>query len=217
MKYKAAIFDLDGTLLNTIDDLTDAVNHTMEKFGFDTYTVAQVRKYVGNGVSQLIARCIPDGENNPKFADTLEEYRRYYSLNSEIKTKPYDGIIELINKLNDSGVSLAVVSNKIHEASVTLCRKYFPQIKTVNGERESEGVRRKPYPDMVLKTIEQLGIAPEECVYIGDSEVDIETADNVGINCISVLWGFRDRNYLEQKGGRFFVTDADELYREIVG
>lgn len=215
MKYKAAIFDLDGTLLDTLEDLADAVNHTMDEFGFERHTIAEVRAYVGNGVGQLIARCIPGGEKNPKFSDALEEYRRYYSLNSEIKTKPYDGIIELIEKLKKSGVNAAVVSNKIHAASVTLCRKYFPGIEAVNGEREAEGVRRKPYPDMVLKTIEQLGLTPDECVYIGDSEVDIETANNAGIDCISVLWGFRDRDYLEQKGGKRFVSSADELYHAI--
>lgn len=214
-KYKAVIFDLDGTLLDTLDDLMDALNHTMQKFGFPDRTRAETRKFVGNGVDRLIELAIPDGRNNPHYADAVREYRTFYAAHSELKTKPYDGVCELIRKLISERIGTAVVSNKIHEATVTLCKKYFPDIKNVCGERESEGIRRKPYPDTVFSVVKSLGFEPSECVYVGDSEVDILTAENAGMDCISVLWGFRDQDYLIEQGGKIFAANADELYNII--
>ena len=215
MNYKAAIFDLDGTLLDTLDDLWDAVNHTMDTYGFPRRTREEVRAFVGNGVERLLELAIPDGCADPHFADAVASYRAHYAQNSENKTRPYDGVIDLIHRLTDDGVAVSVVSNKPHGATVTLCAKYFPEIAVVCGEREAEGIRRKPYPDTVFKAVEDLGLMPADCVYIGDSEVDILTAKNAGMDCISVLWGFRDEDYLREEGGRVFVRTADELYAEL--
>ena len=216
MKYKAAIFDLDGTLLNTLEDLWSAVNHTMDKYGYPHRTIKEVRAFVGNGVDRLIMLCLPGGENDPNFEDAKREYRAYYAEHSEIKTKPYDGVIELIDKLEKAGIKTAVVSNKIHVATVELCKKYFPDIKTVCGERESEGIRRKPYPDTVIESAKALGVPIDETVYIGDSEVDIETSRRAGVDCISVLWGFRDRDFLEENGGKIFAEKPSDVYDIIV-
>lgn len=216
MNYKAAIFDLDGTLLDTLDDLWDAVNYTMNHYNFPRRTRNEVRSFVGNGVERLIELSVPDGRANPKFSEAVAVYRTHYAEHSENKTCPYDGVTELIQKLLSDGIACAVVSNKPHGATVTLCAKYFPEIAVVCGEREAEGIRRKPYPDTVFKAVEELGLPVGECVYIGDSEVDIKTAENAGMDCISVLWGFRDEEYLREMGGTVFVETADELYNAIV-
>lgn len=216
MKYKAAIFDLDGTLLDTLDDLWDAVNHTMDMYGFPRRTRDEVRSFVGNGVERLIELSVPEGLNNPKFTEAVASYRAYYAANSEHKTAPYAGVTGLIRKLLSDGIAVSVVSNKPHGSTVTLCAKYFPDIAVVCGEREAEGIRRKPYPDTVFKAVEDLGLQVTDCVYIGDSEVDIRTAANAGMDCISVLWGFRDEDCLREEGGTEFVRSADELYGAIV-
>ncbi|MGN1346955.1 MAG: HAD family hydrolase, partial [Eubacteriales bacterium] len=215
MKYKAAIFDLDGTLLDTLDDLWDAVNDTMDLFHFPRRTRDEVRAFVGNGVERLIELCVPDGRANPAFGEAVAYYRRHYAEISENKTRPYTGIPMLLRRLRDRGVAVAVVSNKMHEATVTLCAKYFPEISIACGEREAEGIRRKPYPDTVIKAAASLGCSIGDCVYIGDSEVDIQTARNAGMDCISVLWGFRDESYLRSVGGSVFVTSVEELYDRI--
>lgn len=218
MKYKAAIFDLDGTLLDTLDDLHAMVNHTMDAFSFPRRTREEVRKFVGNGVDKLIELSVPNGLDNPQYHDAIKECRTYYAANSEGRfTKPYDGILELIDKLNDAGIKVAVVSNKIHPATVKLCEKHFPSIKYAYGEREAEGIRRKPHPDMVYYAAERLGVELSECVYIGDSEVDVITSKNAGVDCISVLWGFRDRDMMEEYGATLFAENTDELYDMIVG
>ncbi len=218
MNYKAAIFDLDGTLLDTLDDLADAVNHTMDVYGFPRRTRDEVRAFVGNGVERLIELSIthPDARSHPQFDAIVADYRAYYAANSEHKTAPYDGVIALIHRLIADGIAVSVVSNKPHGATVTLCAKYFPEIAVVCGEREAEGIRRKPYPDTVFKAVGELGLDVKDCVYIGDSEVDIRTSANAGMDCISVLWGFRDENELREAGGRVFVRTADELYDAIV-
>ena len=216
MKYKAAIFDLDGTLLDTLDDLHAMVNHTMDVFSFPRRTREEVRCFVGNGVDKLIELSVPGGLENPQYSDAIKECRTYYAANSEGKfTKPYDGILELIDKLNDAGIKVAVVSNKIHPATVKLCEKHFPTIEHAYGEREAEGIRRKPHPDMVYYAAERLGVELSECVYIGDSEVDVITSKNAGVDCISVLWGFRDREMMEEYGATIFAENTDELFAMI--
>lgn len=214
-KYKAVIFDLDGTLLDTLDDLWDSVNHTMDVFSYPRRTREEVRRFVGNGVDRLIELCIPGEANDPNRDAAIAEYRRYYKDHSEIKTKAYEGVGDLIKKLIADGVKVAVVSNKIHVSTVELCGKYFPEIKNVCGEREAEGIRRKPHPDTVIKSAEDMGVSLCDCVYVGDSEVDVETARRAGMDCICVLWGFRDRDYLEKMGGRVFATTSEELYSAI--
>lgn len=215
MKYKAAIFDLDGTLLNTLEDLWSAVNHTMDKYGYPHRTIQEVRSFVGNGVDRLIMLCLPNGSDDKYFEDAKLEYRRYYAEHSEEKTRPYDGIIDMIDSLENYGIKTAVVSNKIHIATVDLCKKYFPNIKNVCGERESEGIRRKPNPDMVIESARLLGVSLKDTVYIGDSEVDIETSRRAEVDCISVLWGFRDRDYLESVGGKVFAEKPADIIRII--
>lgn len=221
MNYKAAIFDLDGTLLDTLDDLTDAVNATMEKFGYPSRSRGEVRMFVGNGVERLIELSLPadrpEIRNTPEFDEIVNCYRNYYAAHSEIKTAPYAGVIELIDRLEESGVRTAVVSNKPNGATVKLCGKYFAGVGTVGGEREAEGIRRKPHPDMVLCAVKEMGLEPEDCVYIGDSEVDVLTAKNAGMDCITVTWGFRDRDLLEKEGAVLFADTADEVYRLICG
>ena len=214
---KAAIFDLDGTLLDTLDDLWDAVNHTMDAHGFPRRTRDEVRAFVGNGVERPIELSlgIPDAQNHPDFAGIVADYRAYYAANSEHKTAPYPGVCDLIRRLLADGIAVSVVSNKPHGATVTLCAKYFPDVTMVCGEREAEGIRRKPWPDTVFKAVDDLGLTPADCVYIGDSEVDILTAKNAGMDCISVLWGFRDEDELREAGGTTFVRTAEELYREL--
>ena len=218
MNYKAAIFDLDGTLLDTLDDLWDAVNHTMENFDFPRRTREEVRAFVGNGVERLIelSLSLEEGQTHPQFAEIVAFYRAYYAKNSEHKTAPYTGVTEVIRRLLDNGIAVSVVSNKPHGATVTLCAKYFPEITVVCGEREAEGIRRKPYPDTVFRAVGDLGLNVSDCVYIGDSEVDIQTAANAGMDCISVLWGFRDEDELRREGGTVFVRTAGELYEAIV-
>lgn len=216
MKYKAAIFDMDGTILNTLEDLYLAVNHTMKKFNYPERTMDEVRRFVGNGVDRLIACSLPGGYGDENFNAAVKEYRAYYSAHSDVKTAPYDGICELIDKLQKNGVAVAVVSNKPDVSVKELSLKYFPSVKYAFGERESDGIRRKPFPDMILYAADKLSVLPKDCVYIGDSEVDIESAENSGMDCITVLWGFRDREFLLEKGARFFAYGTDDVYRLIM-
>lgn len=216
MKYKAAIFDMDGTILNTLEDLYLAVNHTMKKFSYPERTMDEVRQFVGNGVDRLIARSLPGGYDDKNFDAAVKEYRAYYSAHSDIKTAPYEGICELIDKLKKNGVAVAIVSNKPDVSVKELSLKYFPSVEYAFGERESDGIRRKPFPDMILNAAEKLSVSPKECVYIGDSEVDVESAANSGMDCITVLWGFRDRKFLLEKGAKIFAYSTDDVYRLIM-
>ena len=216
-KYKAVIFDMDGTILNTLDDLTSAVNVTMDRFGYPRRTTEQVRRAVGNGVRKLIERVLPGGEHDPHFSEAYEFYVEYYTAHALIKTAPYDGIPELFRELRRNGIRCAVVSNKMHEAVVELTRIFFPDADYSCGEREDEGIRKKPWPDMVFDCLKALGVSNAEAVYVGDSDVDIETAENAGLECISVLWGFRDRDELLRKGAATMVSSPEELKAVLLG
>ena len=216
-KYKAVVFDLDGTLLNTLDDLRDIVNHTMRKFGFPERSLDEVKAAVGNGVGKLLELSLPDGKNTPGFDAILTDMRAYYDVHPGNGTRPYDGVCEVIERFQRAGLKVAVVSNKIHSASVALCKKYFPTVDTVCGERESEGIKRKPAPDSVFTAAADMGVEASDCIYVGDSEVDIATAHNAGIKCVSVLWGYREREYLETVGADCFAGTADELYDTVCG
>ena len=213
---KAVLFDLDGTLLNTLEDLTDAVNATMRHFGYPEHTLAAVRAYVGNGVARLMELSLPGGAADPNFDAASAFYRRTYAAHSEDKTRPYDGVEACVETLAENGIKMAVVSNKPDETTVRLTKKYFPEIDTAAGENEAAGIRRKPAPDMVFRAIEKLGVTPEETVYVGDSEVDILTAENAGIRVVSVLWGFRDRDELEANGAVCFAETPEELAERIL-
>ena len=214
MKYSVVIFDLDGTLLDTLDDLADSVNHVLSVFGWPLRTRDEVMAFVGNGLRNLMKKAVPDGEANPHFEEAAALQRTYYSSHSNIKTAPYEGIMELVERLREDGVIMAIVSNKRDNAVKDLRDAYFKGYIDI-AVGESEGVRRKPYPDTVLKVIELTGKNKEECLYVGDSEVDILTAANAGIDCIEVSWGFRSKEQLIESGASIIVDDAEELYDQI--
>ena len=217
-KYKAVLFDLDGTLLDTLDDLTDSVNVILEKYGFPRRERKEVRSYLGNGSERLMRAALPKNINEADFAKYLEEYKVYYEGHKEEKTGPYPGIPELLWELHRRGLKIGVVSNKFDLAVKGLCEKYFsPCIDGAVGEMESAGIRRKPAPDMVFAAAEWLGVAIEDCLYVGDSEVDILTAENAGMDCISVCWGFRDEEELREAGAKQLAHTAAELEKIILG
>ena len=209
-RYRAVIFDLDGTLLDTLDDLADAVNYALNAYGYPARTRDEVRLFVGNGVRLLMTRALPDGEENPQFEEVLTTFRTYYAAHSQCKTAPYAGILALLADLRRAGVRVAVVSNKFDAAVRALCAHYFGSLVEV-AVGESPAVPKKPAPDTVLRAMQLLDVQPKDCVYVGDSDVDIETAKNAGIPCISVLWGFRDRACLAAHGATLFAENAAAL------
>ena len=211
-KIKAVIFDLDGTLLDSLTDLAISVNATMEKMGFPSHSREDVCRFVGNGVYKLIERATPLGAENEHFTEALEYFKLHYAEHMYDHTAPYTGIPEALDTMKAHGYRLAVVSNKFDAAVKELCARYFPEhIEVAIGECESAGIRKKPAPDTVLAALRELGIDRSEAVYVGDSDVDVHTAINSGMECISVLWGFRDRAFLEAEGARIFAADAREL------
>lgn len=212
MKYSTYIFDLDGTLLDTLADLATAVNYALRQHGMPEHTIDDVRRFVGNGVRKLMERAIPDGEKNPDFEATFATFREYYMHHSLDTTRPYPGIIETLEALKAKGCRLAVVSNKMMAATKELCQHFFADtIEVAIGENEAAGIRKKPAPDTVFEALRQLGEEKDSAVYVGDSDVDLETANNSGLPCISVLWGFRDRDFLIQHGAKTFISAPSEL------
>lgn len=195
------IFDLDGTLLNTLEDLTDSVNYAMEKFGFPVHTIEEIRSFVGNGAPKLIERSIPQGTENPSYEAVLAAFKEHYAAHCEDKTKPYEGVMELLAQLKEKGCRMAVVSNKFDGAVKRLCKKYFGSyLETAIGE--SADVKRKPAPDTVYRALHELSCDGSRAVYVGDSEVDIQTARNASLPCISVTWGFRTEEQLKAAGAK---------------
>jgi len=212
MSYQTYIFDLDGTLLDTLGDLAASVNYAMRTHGMPEHTVDEVRLFVGNGVRRLMERAVPGGAAHPAFEAAFATFRRHYMEHSLDTTRPYEGIPELLQELKRRGRHTAVVSNKFDAATKELCRHFFPDtIDVAVGEHEAEGIRKKPAPDTVLQALSQLGVGQEGAVYVGDSDVDIQTARNSGLPCISVLWGFRDREFLLAHGAETFVSQPSEL------
>ena len=210
--YSTYIFDLDGTLLDTLADLAASCNYALRTHGMPEHSIDDVRRFVGNGVRKLMERAIPDGEANPDFEATFATFREYYMHHSLDTTKPYPGIMDTLVELKARGCRLAVVSNKMMAATVELCKHFFPDtIEVAIGENEAEGIKKKPAPDTVLAALKQLGVSGEDAVYVGDSDVDLATARNSGLPCISVLWGFRDRNFLLDHGATTFITSPKEL------
>ena len=209
-EYDTYIFDLDGTLLNTLNDLKTSTNHAMRYAGLPEHSTEDVRRFVGNGVKKLIERAVPGGCSPPQFNEILAEFKRHYSLHSMDTTRPYTGIEEMLSALSHQGKHLAVVSNKFYDATRQLCLHFFGQsISVAIGERES--IRKKPAPDTVLEAFRQLGVTADNAVYVGDSEVDIQTARNCNIPCISVLWGFRDRDFLLANGAETLIEKPEDL------
>lgn len=209
-RYRAVIFDLDGTLLDTLDDLADAVNYAMKAHGYPTHSREAVCRFVGDGIRSLITRALPEGEDNPQFEEVLDTFRTYYAAHSQCKTAPYPGILALLKGLREAGLRVAVVSNKFDAAVRALCAHYFGELVEV-AVGESPAVPKKPAPDTVLRAMQLLDVKPAECIFIGDSDVDIKTAQNAGIPCISVLWGFRDRAFLLAHGAQQLAADVGEL------
>ena len=210
--YRLFIFDLDGTLLDTLRDLAARVNYAMEQCHYPTHSIDKVRMMVGNGVATLIKRAVPSGTSDEDTAHALDIFKKHYMEHGEDTTRPYDGILELLSPLKQQGKHIAVVSNKFDAATKALCNKYFPNLIDIAlGENEADGIRKKPAPDMVHKAMNHLNASPEECVYIGDSDVDLQTAKNSGIPCISVLWGFRSKEFLLAHGATMFVEKPEEI------
>ena len=199
------LFDLDGTLLNTLEDLLDATNATLRHFGRPERTLAEVRSFVGNGARNQLRLSLSGREDDPDLDAALRWYKAYYAGHCRIKTAPYPGVMALLEVLKGEW-PLAIVSNKPDIAVKTLCAEYFPGVYALG---EAPDCPRKPAPDMVYKAMKAIGV--EKCIYVGDSEVDILTARNAGVPCVSVLWGFRDRWLLEAEGGRYFCGNAAEL------
>ena len=187
MAFQAVIFDLDGTLLNTLDDLAASVNYALQKFHKPLRTVEEVRGFVGNGIAKLIERAVPDGTDKPQQEEILQTFREYYGQHCQDKTAPYEGIKEVLRDLKQNKIKIAVVSNKADFAVKKLIPFYFGDLIAIaKGEDEAAGIRKKPAPDMVQSVLEELGCSQEEAVYVGDSEVDLMTAGNAGLSFVGV-------------------------------
>ena len=211
-RYSTFIFDLDGTLLDTLADLAASVNYALGSCGLPQHTTDDVRRFVGNGVRVLMERAVPQGAQNLLFDTAFATFRQHYLEHSLDTTRPYDGIPQLLAELRQRGCQLAVVSNKFYAATQELCRHFFPDtISVAIGEHEAEGIRKKPAPDTVVEALRQLGVSSEGAVYVGDSDVDVLTARNSGLPCISVLWGFRSRDFLIQHGATTFALTPQDI------
>ncbi len=210
MKYKAVLFDMDGTVLNTLGDLAAAVNHTLREFSMPERSIAEVAAALGNGAAYLIAHTVPDGTPKELTDKVLAAYAPYYDAHCDILTAPYDGIVPLMQKLRGRGVKLAVISNKQDTAVKPLAEKYFPGLLEI-AVGESAEVRRKPNPDAVLAALRHIGVEREDAIYVGDTEVDLQTARNAGMECASVDWGFRTREQLVEIGAEHIFDTVQAL------
>lgn len=208
------IFDMDGTLLDTLEDLRDAVNEGLSVKGYPPRSLSEIRQFVGNGVGVLLRKAVPEGTSEKDMEVCLEAFKAHYAKHWQDKTKPYEGILKLLEDLRASGKKTAVISNKYDEAVVQLCKDYFPGLfDAARGERA--GVPRKPAPDGIYSILEELGAAKEQAVYVGDSEVDMETAKNAGLVSVGVTWGFRDRELLEEKRANYIIESPAQLLEVI--
>ena len=209
-KYKAVIFDLDGTLLDTLDDLADAVNHTLGEFNYPQRTKADIRRFLGNGIERLAKQVLPENVTENEFRHVFGVFKEYYTAHCQIKTKAYSGIAELLHSLKAKCYKLAIVSNKNAEAVEALNQTYFAkEVDVAIGQKA--GIRKKPAPDTVLMALQALSVDKAEAVYVGDSEVDKATADNTGMDVILVTWGFRDKAELEQLQPNYLVNKPQEI------
>lgn len=208
--FDTYVFDLDGTLLDTLNDLAVSCNYSLRASGMPERKVEEVRMMLGDGMRKLMERAIPDGLSNPLYEKTFTRFREHYLLHSLDTTQPYPGVVELLNRLKQENKKIAVVSNKYYKATQGLVAHFFSDdVDVAIGERED--IRKKPAPDTVNEALRQLGVTKEKAVYIGDSEVDIQTARNCDIPCISVLWGFRDREFLTEHGATTLVASPYEI------
>lgn len=209
------VFDLDGTLLDTLGDLAGSVNYALRKHGLRECSLQEVRSFLGNGIVRLMQNAVKNAVEGVAFEEVFQTFRSHYLEHCLDTTQPYPGILPMMEKLRESGVKIAIVSNKLHPAVQELNRRFFADLVT-SAVGESETVRRKPHPDGVLKALEELGSRPEEAVYVGDSEVDWETARQAGLRCVLVLWGFRDEDFLRGLPGvQAYLKSPDDLLRVI--
>lgn len=215
MSYKAVLFDMDGTLLDTLEDLCDSTNHALAQMGYPLRGIEEIRRFIGNGAEKQIRRAVPEGTSEGKIMETLAAFRAYYQDHCQIKTKVYDGLLDVLSELEEKGVKMAVVSNKPDAAVKKLSREYF-------GDRldyaigPSDGVRCKPYPDMAEEALKALGVEKKDAVFVGDSEVDVQTGLNAGLDVIAVSWGFRSREVVIEAGAKMIADDASELEKLIL-
>jgi len=215
MHYQIAIFDMDGTILDTLEDLTDSVNFALFQAGFPRRTKEEVCRFVGNGIQKLIERAVPKETSITMINQVYSDFKEYYKEHCADKTKPYEGIVPLLMKLKKAGCKTAVVSNKADFAVQELCKAYFDgMIDLAVGERA--GIKKKPAPDSVLEILKKSGICRENAIYIGDSDVDIETACHAQIDSILVDWGFRKKEFLIEKGAKRIVSDPEEIAKIIL-
>ena len=204
------IFDMDGTVLDTLSDLAGAINHELSRYHMPQRTENEVRSFVGNGIRVALKLAATEGTTDEVLDDMVADFRTYYDAHCLDNTKPYEGITELMKSLSEKGCKLGIVSNKIDPAVKELSDRFFKEYVSV-AIGEKPGINRKPAPDTVRKAMKELGSSKEETVYVGDSEVDVLTAKNTGIPCISVLWGFRDRDYLKENGATTFADAPSEI------
>ena len=204
------VFDMDGTVLNTLDDLTVSMNYVLEKFGYPGHTVEEYRLFFGNGVKEALRLALPEDVPSEIIDDMLPIYKEHYDAHCLDKTRPYDGVVEVMKELKQKGYKLAIVSNKIDSAVKELNQRFFADAVGI-AIGEKPGVNRKPAPDMVEAALKELGSTKEEAVYVGDSEVDFMTAKNSKLPCISVLWGFRDKEYLIEQGAYCFAENPEDI------
>ena len=203
------LFDLDGTLLDSLEDLTDSANYTLAQYGCPLRTMEEIRSFIGNGAEYLIRMALPGKENDPPLAEVLATYKAYYATHARIKTKPYDGVLEALEEISKNYM-VAIVSNKPDVATKILAKEMFGGIPAWG---ESAECKRKPAPDMLYKAMAEMGA--DRCIYVGDSEVDVATTKNAGCQCLSVLWGFRDKQVLVDAGAEHFCEKPQDLAQMI--
>ncbi len=210
MKRKLVIFDLDGTLLYTLEDLMNSVNFTLDLFGYETCTLDEISSFIGNGVEQLMRRALPTNISEKDFALCLACFKDHYSKHCCEKTHPYQNVMEVLKMLKNRGIKVGILSNKFQKAAEDVCEHYFSGLyDMVVGE--SEHCRRKPAPDGINLMCDKFGVSKEEIIFFGDTEVDIKTGSNSGVYCVSILWGYRDRIFLKNNGANVFIKNPLDI------
>lgn len=209
------IFDLDGTLLNTLEDLMDSVNFALERQGYPLRNIDEIRSFVGNGIRILMERAVPeDVVGTENFDVCFKDFNDYYKVHMEDKTAPYEGICNMLSDIKKAGFKTAIVTNKVDYAAQELCNRLFPEIDLVVGSVDNRP--NKPAPDGVYYALEKLGSKLENTVFVGDADTDILTANNAGIPSIGVLWGFRDREIIEEAGAKYIAETVNDLKKQLV-
>ena len=210
MKIEAVVFDLDGTLTDTLTDLKNSVNFALGEMNFPERSLDEVRRFVGNGVRRLIYLSVPENTPDEISEQCLSAFKEHYKSHSLVETKPYDGIVPMLEALKNKGIKTAVVTNKMQEAAADIVEKFFSGLID-EAIGQVDGIAQKPQPDGVYAALKKLGVPKEEAVYVGDSDVDCKTAHNAGIPCIGVSWGFRGREVLAENGADYIIDRPSEL------